>query len=588
MSVDAPPRAPGTPAAPAGGPGTRPGYRRVRDGVSYGLIAVPFAILFTLLYAWPLANVVLRSLSETGSLDYGNLGFSLANYASLFQDDFLLLIEWRTVLLAVGSTLLTVLVALPVAYFLSRLPRRVAGVLLLLVLIPFWVSIVVRLFALTALLSPNGVVNETSQALGLGELSLLHSFGGTLVGTTCYLLPYMILILYSGMSAVDGNLMLAAKTMGASHGHALRRVYLPQIRPSLVSGTLLVFILGLSFFIVPAILGGPRQSTISTYIQQQIDIFQWGVASAMGVLLLAVTLVLYAGIVRITGRMDPGAAMATQAKGVSAAEPFRWSAGMIAAAAVTAVTLLVLMAPVLLVFPMSVGETSTVVFPPRGFTLDWYGKAFEGRTWTVPLLRSLVVGIGTALLSLVIALSLSRLTQRTRSAAGRALIQALAFAPIITPAILLAIGIYDVELRLGLAGTTVGLVLAHTVIAFPLSFAVVNTALSAADRSLEQAAWTLGASRTRTYWTIVVRRALPAVVGAAAVAFVTSWDEVVLALFLQTGPDKTLPVTIYQYLESGIVPTVPAVASMLIVAVVVVVLITRVRRRRQAQGGGTS
>lgn len=568
----------------------RPGHgRRAPGRLTAALIAVPIIVLYVLFFVWPILDVLLRSLSADGKADYTSLSFSLENYVALFQDDFLLLVEWRTVSLAVNSTLITVLLAFPTAYFISRLRRRTAGILLLLILIPFWVSIVVRLFSVTSLLSPNGLVSSASKALGFGEFSLLYTQGGTLIGTTMYLLPYMVLILYAGMSGVDHNLMLAAKTMGASARYAFVKVYLPMIRPSLMSGTLLIFILSLSFFVVPALLGGPRDQTISVYIQQQIDIYQWGIASAMGILLLVVTVVCYIGVIRIAGSFEAGGVGSVQAKGVSAEQPFRWSLPLVISAAVTVITIVVLVVPVLMVFPLSVGETGTVVFPPRGFTLSWYAEIFADDTWLGPLWQSTVVGVCTAVISVAIALALARISSRMRSATGKALIVALAFAPIITPAILLAIGIYDVQLKLALTGTVFGLVLAHVVIAAPLAFALINTAMAGGDRGIEEASWTLGASRTRTFWTVVVRGILPSVLGAFAISFVTSWDEVILALFLQTGPTKTLPVTIYKYLESGIVPTVPAVASLLVTLVFVVLLVRAVsraaRNRRLARVG---
>ena len=216
--------------------------------------------------------------------------------------------------------------------------------------------------------------------------------------------------------------------------------------------------------------------------------------------------------------------------------------------------------------------------------LQWYAEVFTTATWLGPIGQSLVVGAGTGVLSVAIGLVLARLMRSMTSTAGKALISGLAFAPIITPAILLAIGMYDVQLQLGLTGTVGGLILAHTIIAAPLSFALIAAAMNGADRGLEEAAWTLGASRTRAFWVVVVRAILPSVAGAFVIAFVTSWDEVVLALFLQTGPTKTLPVTIYKYLESGIVPTVPAVASLLVTSVVVILAIrgvfTVVRNKR--------
>jgi putative spermidine/putrescine transport system permease protein len=562
-------------AAPV--PRSRAGSVAVRIG-----LLVPVVVFYVLFFVWPILTVLIRSVSEDGRLDLASPTFTFDAYTQLFQDDFLLRVEFRTLMLAVNSTLVTILLAFPTAYFISRLQRRTAALLLLLILVPFWISIVVRLFAVTSILSPNGPLNQLSMLLGLGELNLLYTPAGTLVGTVMYLLPYMILVLYGGMVGVDHNLMLAARTMGASSTRIFFTVYLPMIRSSLVSGGLLIFILGLGFFLVPAILGGPAEQTISVYIQQQVDFFQWAIASAMGIVLLIATVLCYIGVVRITGEFKTGVGQ-VQAKGVSGDQPFRWSPPMIGSAVVAALTIAILVIPVLFVFPLSIGDTGTVVFPPRGFTLRWYEQVFTTATWLGPIWQSIVVGLGTGVLSVAIALVLARALHAMKSTAGKAVISGLAFAPLITPAILLAIGEYDVQLRLGLTGTVGGLILAHTVIAAPLAFAIIVAAMGGSDRGLEAAAWTLGASRTRAFWTIVVRGIIPSIAGAFVISFVTSWDEVVLALFLQTGPTKTLPVTIYKYLESGIVPTVPAVASLLVAAVIVVLAIrgvaTAIRRR---------
>jgi putative spermidine/putrescine transport system permease protein len=562
-----------------------PGARRSVIGprtVRLGLV-LPVIVVYALFFVWPILTVFLRSISEKGRFDAAAPKWSFDAYGQLFQDDFLLLVEWRTVVLAVNSTLITILLAFPTAYFISRLRRRTATLVLLLVLVPFWISIVVRLFSVTSILSPNGPLNQLSIFLGFGPLNLLYTPVGTLVGTVMYLLPYMILVLYAGMVAVDNNLLLAARTMGSSAARTFFTIYLPLIRSSLISGGLLIFILALGFFLVPAILGGPTEQTISVYIQQQIDVFRWAIASAMGILLLVATVICYIGVVRLTGEFKVGVG-SVQVKGVSAEQPFRWSVPMVCSAVVSFITIAVLVVPVLFVFPLSIGETGTVVFPPRGFTLQWYAEVFTTATWLGPIGQSLVVGAGTGVLSVAIGLVLARLMRSMTSTAGKALISGLAFAPIITPAILLAIGMYDVQLQLGLTGTVGGLILAHTIIAAPLSFALIAAAMNGADRGLEEAAWTLGASRTRAFSVVVVRAILTSVAGAFVIAFVTSWDEVVLALFLQTGPTKTLPVTIYKYLESGIVPTVPAVASLLVTSVVVILAIrgvfTVVRNKR--------
>ncbi|UOR02552.1 ABC transporter permease subunit [Leucobacter allii] len=545
--------------------------------LALGLGVIAFFLIF---FVWPLLDVVLRSVSVDGIVDWSAFAFTWDNYVAIAQDEFLHLVEWRTVVLAVNSTVIAFALGFPTAYFISRLPKRAAGLVLLAILIPFQVSIVVRLFAVTSILSPNGLLSRASQSLGGEQFSLLYTQAGTLVGTVMYLLPYMILILYAGMSGVDHNVLLAAKTLGASGTQTFVKVFLPLIRTSILSAALLCFILALSFFIVPAILGGPQEQTVAVYIQQQIDLFQWGIASALGVVLLVATLFLYIAVIRFGGGFTAPGLGSVQAKGVSAEQRFSWGPSTIVTGILSAVSLVVLILPVLIVFPLSVGETKTVVFPPRGFTMQWYGEVLTTSTWLSPTLRSVLVALLTGIVATALALYLARVVQTAKSERTKVFLSGVAFAPLITPTILLAIGIYAVELKLDLDGTIPGLVLAHTLIAFPLAFAMLNTALSSRGLDLETAAWTMGASRTAAFWKVTARGILPAILGAFGLAFVTSWDEVVLALFLQTGPVKTLPVTIYQYLESGIVPTVPAIAALLTILVVLVILIQRLAQRR--------
>lgn len=543
-------------------------------------LALGVAAFFVIFFAWPLLDVVLRSISVDGVVKWGRFALTAENYLALVKDDFLHLVEWRTVVLAVNSTVISLALGFPTAYFISRLPRRLAGLALLLILVPFQISILVRLFAVTSIVSPNGLLSLVSQPFGGEQISLLYSQAGTLIGTVMYLLPYMILILYAGMAGVDHNVLLAAKTLGASGLQTFFRVFLPLIRTSIFSASLLCFILALSFFIVPAILGGPQEQTVAVYIQQQIDLFQWGIASALGVVLLVATLLLYVIVIRVGGGFQAPGIGSVQTKGVSAEERFTWRPGTVFTGLAALISMIVLILPVLIVFPLSIGETKTVVFPPRGFTLQWYGEVLTTTTWLAPTARSVIVALLTGLLSTGLALYLARIVQTARSERTKVFISGLAFAPLITPAILLAIGIYAVELRLHLAGSIPGLVFAHTLIAFPLAFAMLNTALSSRGIDLETAAWTMGASRVAAFWKVTVRGILPALLGAFGLAFVTSWDEVVLALFLQTGPVKTLPVTIYQYLESGIVPAVPAIAALLTLLVIAVVIIQRIAQRR--------
>jgi putative spermidine/putrescine transport system permease protein len=561
-------------------PSARTGQSLLRAALRLVQLA-PVIGLLVVSFVWPLVTILMRSLNEKGAARL-DAGLYFGNYASILSDSLLRQVAEQTAFLAAVAMAFTALLAFPTAYLMSRLSRRTAVVLLVLILIPFWVSILIRLFAFTAILGREGIVNSVAGVFGLGPYSLLFNTTATVIGMVAYLLPYMILILYAAMVGVDPSLMTAARTMGATGRQAFRQIYFPQIRPALVSGCMLVFVLALGFFLTPAILGGPQDLTIPVYIQQQITIFRWGRASAAGVALLIVSVVGYLLALRIGGASILVPAGRPVGRGVVARERLAWSPGTVLSWMATAVVLVLLLLPLLVVIPAAFGETTQIQFPPRGFTTAWFTSVLEDPMWTSALWKSVRVGVGTAVASTAIGLILARLGPRVKSSWARMAIQTIAFAPLIIPVILLAIGVYDVQVRLGLVGTDLGLVLAHCVICFPLAFLILSNALSNVDGSLEEAAWSMGVSRTKAFWTVVIPNILPALLGAALISFMTSWDEAVLALF-QTSLDKTLPVTIYSFLKSGVTPAVAAVAVMLIAPVVLGVVIALVVGARKSR-----
>jgi ABC-type spermidine/putrescine transport system permease subunit II len=430
---------------------------------------------------------------------------------------------------------------------------------------PFWVSIIVRLFAFTTILGQQGLINSAAAYFDLGPFDLLYNSFATIVGMVAYLLPYLILILLSAMMSIDTSLMTAARTMGASERRVFIDIYLPQVRPALLSGALLIFVLSLGFFLTPAILGGPHDLTIPIFIQQQVQIYQWGKASAMGVVLLAVSALGYLLALRIGGK---GILTPAQhgSRGTAAQDPLRATPVTLLCWLALAFVLVILILPLLVVIPTAFSETTTIRFPPVGFTGKWFIEVLTTPQWLDAFFKSIRIGLMTAIVAMLAGLALARVGTQLRSEFWRIAIQVVAISPLIVPVILLAIGIFDVQSRLHLIGSDLGLVLAHGVLCLPLTFLVMANALAFIDLSLEQAAWTMGAGRAHAFRTIVVPNLMPAIVGGLVISFVTSWDETVLALF-QTGLDKTLPVTIYSFLKSGITTAVSAVAALVTVPV---------------------
>lgn len=209
----------------------------------------------------------------------------------------------RTFQISLVVTLLCLLLGYPLAYWLSTLSARQANLLMILVLVPFWTSILVRMAAWIVLLQSEGLVNHALAALHLIDqpLQLLFNRTGVLVSMTHILLPFMILPLYSVMKSVPPTYQRAAVSMGSTPLAAFFRVYVPQTYPGIGAGGLLVFILAIGYYVTPALLGGPDDQMLSYYIAQYTNVnVNWGMACALGAMLLAATLVLYAVYRRIT------------------------------------------------------------------------------------------------------------------------------------------------------------------------------------------------------------------------------------------------------------------------------------------------
>ena len=202
----------------------------------------------------------------------------------------------RTFLIGAVITLCALLLGYPLAYWISTLPERRANLVMILVLIPFWTSILVRVAAWIVILQSEGLVNKALIGSGLiqAPLALLFNRVGVYISMTHILLPFMILPLYSVMKSIPPTYQRAAVSLGSHPFAAFWRVYVPQTYPGIGAGALLVFILAIGYYITPALLGGPNDQMVSYYVAYFTNVtINWGMACALGGLLLAATLVLY-------------------------------------------------------------------------------------------------------------------------------------------------------------------------------------------------------------------------------------------------------------------------------------------------------
>jgi ABC-type spermidine/putrescine transport system permease subunit I len=252
-------------------------------------LSLPALILVAVAMIAPIAWLFwLSFLADDGS-------FSLVHYERLVEQPSYGRIFRATFEISALATAICVLLGYPLAYVMSQLPERAANLCMIGVLMPFWTSILVRTYAWLVLLQRRGLINTWGMKLGLWEepLALVHNLNGTLIGMVHIMLPFLILPVYGSMRAIDRDYLKAAANLGASPMRAFWTVFFPLSLPGLLAGSLIVFIICLGFYVTPAVLGGGKVIMVGNRIANDIEIFfNWGAASALGAVLLVLTVLI--------------------------------------------------------------------------------------------------------------------------------------------------------------------------------------------------------------------------------------------------------------------------------------------------------
>lgn len=267
--------------------------RRRRAGRPLLLLALPAVVVLAVFFVVPAARLAWLSVSVPAP--------GLGNYAGLASDGVVVPVVLRTLGMAAVVTVLCVLCAYPYAYLMTIVGRRWRAVLTALVLLPFWTSLMARTFAWVVLLQDTGVVNGLLGAIGLGHTKLLGTTAGVSIAMAQVMLPFMVLPVYTAMRGIDRRLVDAAMGLGARPVTAFWRVYLPLSLRGVAAGATLVMVLSLGFYVTPSLVGSPQQSMLAQLIAVQVNqMLNFGAAGALAVTLLVVTLVLVAGVQRLT------------------------------------------------------------------------------------------------------------------------------------------------------------------------------------------------------------------------------------------------------------------------------------------------
>ncbi len=606
-ALSARPSQPAGPAQPI-----QPAPRRAawRAWLKPGAKGAPLVVLLLVMLVYPVGQLLLLSI-------HNDAGFTLIEYKRLFASSVYVDVLLITLKVSLWTTFFSVLTGYPIAYLISSASRARKNRLLFWVLLSFWTSFLVRTFAWVVLLGRNGVINQLLLKLGIidAPLSLLYHFSSVIVGMVHALMPLAVLTMLSVMENIDRRLPSAAATLGARPGTVFWKVYFPLSLPGVAAGALMVFVTAIGFFITPTLLGGRHQTMITQLIIDQVmQALNWGFAGAISVLLLAVVLVVFLVYDRMVGLST----MAGESAGAKGSRAGSWSRklgelilsalgnttdGLLALLprsragrkrnapgsgesltlrVIVFLLLVFLSAPAFLMIPLSFDSASGLAWPPHGFSLQWYRQIVDSPLWMQAITRSMLVGLGTGLLSMLIGTPAAFLLVRG-GMRGKAAMLAFVLSPIVVPRMIIAVGIFYFFAKIGLVGSSLGLVLAHTTVAVPYVVITMMAVLRNYDTRLDLAAQSMGARPWAT-----LRRVTFPILGAGLMssflfAFATSFDELTIALFTSGGLSTTLPKQFWDEITMQISPVIAAVSTCLFIFIAALIWVAdRLRRRSLA------
>jgi putative spermidine/putrescine transport system permease protein len=567
------------------------------------LMGAPLVLLLVTLLVYPVGQLLLLSVQGDG-------GVTLAPYRQFFASSVYVEVLLITLKIALFTTILAVIAGYPVAYLISLADRESKTFLLTWVLLSFWTSFLVRAFAWIVLLGRNGVANRLLISLGIldAPASLLYNFGSVLVGMVHAMLPLAVLTILSVMENIDRALPRAAATLGARPGTAFWTIYFPLSLPGVAAAAIMVFVTAIGFFIVPALLGGRRETMITQLIIDQVQqTLNWGFAGAISVLLLLVVLAVFClydamlGLSTMTGASDPrragrshgfahriggavltllGAltdrllALAPRRRGAAAGTPSAVLRGVVWT------ILMIVSVPAFLMIPLSFGRGG-LNWPPQGFTLHWYQEVFSSPLWTQAMMRSLLIGLGAGVLAMLVGTPAAFLLVRSRMRFKGAML-AFALSPIVVPRMIIAVGMFYFFARVGLVGSAFGLALAHTVVAVPYVVMTMMAVLRNYDQRLDLAAQSLGAGPVATLRHVTFPILAAGMMSSFLFAFATSFDELTIALFSSGGLSATLPKQFWDEVTLQVSPVIAAVSTCLFIFIAALIFLAELLRRRAA------
>ena len=562
-------------------------------GTAWRTAAIPFLWLL-LFFAIPFGLIFKISLSDQArarppylpQLDVTSgiagvwrflSGLDLENFVTLLTDSFYVRSYLLSLQTAVLATAITLLIAYPMAYGLARSPTRWRPFLLGLVVLPFWISFLVRVYAWMAILKPNGFLDLLGQTLGLkaGTLALLNTPSAVIIGIVYSYLPFMILPLYSVLDKMDDTLIEASRDLGASAPRTFWSITLPLSLPGIYAGCLLAFIPMVGEFVIPDLLGGNDSALIGKTLWTEFFNNQdWPLSSAIAVGMLAMLAIPIYLLQKAQAKADvkstSSGGQSERQWSVSTMAPVMFGLGFI-------------YLPILLVIIFSFNESRLVTIW-AGFSLKWYGLLFDNTQLLASAWLSFRLAFVSATAATVLGVLAALTLVRGGSMRGHSLFGFMVLAPIIIPEMVIGLAFLLLFVAIGLPRGFFTLFLAHATFGMCFVAATVQARLSGFDTSLEEASRDLGASPWQTFWRITLPLILPAVVSGWALAFVLSFDDLIISSLVSGPGATTLPMRLYSQVRLGVTPEINAASTLMVLTAIMVLGLGMLMGRRNAAG----
>lgn len=272
----------------------------------FSQLAWPYIVWAALMLVLPMALIAAYSFMEQGN-SIISFSFTLEHYAKFFTDQDFLLILWRSLVIAVKTTIICFFLGYPAAYFIARSKEKTQNILILCVTIPMWINMLVRTYAWIGLLSEGGLIQQILSIFGLGDQELLYTEGAVLLGMVYNFLPFMILQIQTSLSKMDHSLVEASADLGANPVQTFLRVTFPLSLPGVINGITLVFLPAVSSFFIPKLLGGGQYFLIGNMIENQfITVGEWNFGSAISMIMAVIMMLLMMAVRKIEIRNQGG------------------------------------------------------------------------------------------------------------------------------------------------------------------------------------------------------------------------------------------------------------------------------------------